>query len=175
MLTGGQTHRATEGSSEPHPWLVSWTKSPVPASTPPSRVQLAHFNWYGFLEILSLLIVFQQNRSVTIFTEKYHTKFWEQIIRGKSTEEKKLFWTCSLMLVGVFFPPCWDFCFRVNLPQFNGVSWRLNLYEAFCMNDISKCGELKNKGLVFLLNHDTLYEIVTFKTCESLIHDCKQR
>lgn len=41
------------------------------------------------------------------------------------------------------------------------------------MDNIIKCGELKNMGLVFLLKHHTLYEIVTFKACESLTHDCQ--
>lgn len=47
--------------------------------------------------------------------------------------------------------------------------------EVLCMDDISKCGELTNKGLVFLLNQHALLEIVTFKTCESLISNCQQR
>lgn len=65
------------------------------------------------------------------------------------------------------------FCFRVNLSQFSGVSRRLNLWVGPCMN-ISKCGQLTNKGQILHLNQDASYEIVIFKTCQALIHDYQQ-
>lgn len=94
-------------------WLVSPTKTLGPASIPPCTVQLAHFNWYSFLQILSLLLFFQQNRSVAVLTEKYHPKLWEQmwllpVVRGKSTEEKKNSGPIPWCLLEIFFTKYWE-------------------------------------------------------------------